>query len=118
MTPPPELALRLPEGTEKVAVTSLVPASTSAKLMPVSALATSSVTPIDAGAVMEGASLTLFRLTVIVAVSVRPPLSVTCTVRSKVGVVSRSSWPESRTVISPVSGSMSNAVAPVPPVIA
>ena len=56
-----------------------------------------------------GASFTSVRLTVTAAVSVRPPASVTVTVRLKTGVVSKSSWVESATVISPVAGSIENA---------
>ena len=64
VTLPPLVAERLPEPTEKVAVTVPLAASISAKLMPVSALATSSVTPMEPGAVMTGASLTPVTATV------------------------------------------------------
>ena len=48
-----------------------------------------------------GASFTLVRLIVTVLLAVRPPASATCTVRLNVGVVSKSSWLESATVITP-----------------
>ena len=67
---------------------------------------------------ITGASLTSVRLTVTAAVSVRPPASVTVTVRLKTGVVSKSSWVESLTVISPVAESIANAPPGSPPVIA
>src|SRR5262249_10876326 len=51
-------AARLPDGTDKVATTLLLPASTSANERPVSGEATSSVTVIESGTVFTGASLT------------------------------------------------------------
>ena len=67
VTPPPLVAARLPEVTDRVTVTELLPASTSLKLMPVMALGVSSVTPMVIGAVTSGASLTAVILTVLVA---------------------------------------------------
>ena len=60
-----------------------------------------------------GASLTFVRFTVTVAVSVRPPASVTCTVSVKLGVVSKSSAAALATVIAPVVG----LIAKAPPVL-
>ena len=48
-----------------------------------------------------GASFTLVKLIVTVLVAVRPPASVTCTVRPNVGVVSKSSLLELATVMTP-----------------
>src|SRR5262245_39965708 len=67
-----------------------------------------------------GASLTSTMLTVIVAVpdSGGVPLSVTCTVRAKVGVASKSSAAPDATVIAPVDGLIANALPVLPAVIA
>ena len=67
-----------------------------------------------------GTSFAFVRLIVIVAdaLSGGAPLSVTCTVRPKLGVVSKSSAAAFATVISPVVGSIANAPPVLPPVIA
>ncbi|MCY1297179.1 hypothetical protein D9M70_466100 [compost metagenome] len=57
VTPPPEVAASEPLGTERVTVTLPLPASASAKLMPVMAEATSSTTVMPPGRVATGASL-------------------------------------------------------------
>ena len=67
VTEPLLVALRVPLGTEKVAVTVFEPASGSAKLMPVRTLAWSSVTLRVAGAVICGASFTAVTLSTLVA---------------------------------------------------
>src|SRR5690606_21311198 len=58
VTPVPLVAASAPVGTENVAVTIPGPASTSAKLMPVSAEGSSSFTAMVAGTVTVGASFT------------------------------------------------------------
>ncbi|MBL3684514.1 hypothetical protein F2981_16350 [Sinorhizobium meliloti] len=58
MTPLPLTAESDPDGTEKVTVTELPPASASEKEMPVTAAAVSSVRAIAPGAEICGASLT------------------------------------------------------------
>ena len=73
-TPAPLVAVRLPAGTLKVAVTLPLPASTSLKLMPLSLVATSSVTAILAGAPMVGVSLMAASTMVSVALLETPPL--------------------------------------------
>ncbi|MCY1368448.1 hypothetical protein D9M69_554280 [compost metagenome] len=57
VTPLPEVADSEPLGTERVTVTLPLPASASAKLMPVMAEATSSTTVMPPGRVATGASL-------------------------------------------------------------
>ena len=71
------------------------------------------------GEVITGSSFASLRLIVIVAESDKEgvPSSVTCTIKVKLGVVSKSNWVTSATVISPVVLSMPNGVAPVPPVM-
>ncbi|MDT4805815.1 hypothetical protein FQZ97_386310 [compost metagenome] len=83
MTLPPLLAVRLPEPTASVTVTLFVPASASLKLMPVMALATSSVTARVAGAETCGVSLVPLTLTDLLAavLSRAPSLTVKLTVR-------------------------------------
>ncbi len=77
VTPPPLVAANLPSGTVSITVTGLLPASTSAKLISVRALATSSVTVMLAGAVTVGASLTGVTSNVTEALSLcAPPLPV------------------------------------------
>ena len=58
VTPAPDTAASVPWATVKLAATLAPAESMSLKLMPVMALATSSVTPIEAGAVTPGYSLT------------------------------------------------------------
>ena len=65
-----------------------------------------------------GASFRSVRLTVTAASSVRPPESVTVTVRLKTGLVSKFSWDEAATVISPVAESIAKAPLALPAVIA
>src|SRR5690606_7843229 len=83
VTPPPLVAARLPEATDRMTVTGLLPASASLKLIPVMALGMSSVTPMVAGAATIGASLTAVTLTVLVAgvLSSSPSLTTKLTVR-------------------------------------
>ncbi|MNF72001.1 hypothetical protein D3C84_539620 [compost metagenome] len=79
LTPPPLVAARVPLATLKVAVTLPLPASTSAKLMPVRAAGTSSVTAMETGAVMLGASFTASTPTVAAMLTLvlsTPPLLV------------------------------------------
>ena len=94
-------------GSVKVTVPTLVPFGAFSGTAKVAGLTT-------------GASLTSVRLTVIVAVPdiAGEPLSVTCTVRLNVGVVSKSSAAELATVITPVVASIAKAVPVFPPVIA
>ncbi len=66
VTPPPDVAESDPLLTERVTTTELLPASTSLKLMPVNAPATSSVTAIAAGTVATGASFTAVTFSVMV----------------------------------------------------
>ncbi len=68
-----EAAARAPAPTLRVAVTGLVPASTSLKLMPMSGLATSSVTVTSDGMLTVGASLTAVTDRLTSAVSLVPP---------------------------------------------
>src|SRR5690606_16451644 len=63
ITPPPLVAASEPPGTDNVTIIIPGPASTSAKLMPVSAAGTSSVTAMVAGAVITGASFTAVTVT-------------------------------------------------------
>ena len=70
---PAEVAAKVPAGTPRVTLTVLPLASTSLMLMPVIAEATSSVTAIEPGTVLTGASLTALTVTLAVAVSVTPP---------------------------------------------
>ena len=73
VTPPALVALRLPLGTDRVTLTSALPASASENEMPVSAPGISSVMAMDGGAVITGASLTA--LTTMSKVSLTlPPL--------------------------------------------
>jgi hypothetical protein len=74
VTPPPLVAERVPLPTPRVTPTALLPASTSEKLIPVNADAVSSVTEMEPGAVIEGASFTFATLrgTVVEAVSGPP----------------------------------------------
>ena len=77
VTPPPAVAASAPLPTDRVTCRFAEPASTSATEMPVSAVATSSVTAIEAGTVLTGASLIAVTLSVTLSVSVRvPPLPV------------------------------------------
>src|SRR5690606_12856042 len=62
ITPLPLDADRLPAGTDNVAVIGPVPASMSAKLMPVMVLGLSLTTDKSAGKVIVGASFTAFTL--------------------------------------------------------
>ena len=88
MTLPPLVASSVPDATVKVARTSALPASTSAKEMPVTGDATSSVTVTEPGAVIVGASLTRVTLicAVLIVVSLPPRLapSGSCTVNTTV----------------------------------
>ena len=69
VTPMPVVALRVPLATENVAVTMLMPASTSVKLKPLITLDTSSVTLMDGGALITGASFTAATCRVMVVVA-------------------------------------------------
>jgi hypothetical protein len=84
VTPPPLVAASDPLPTDRVAVTLPAAASASAKLMPVRALATSSVTEMPPGTVATGASLTAAMVTVRVPAAAAAFLSVAVkvTVRS------------------------------------
>src|ERR1044071_8297828 len=92
LTPEPDAAASVPVGTLSVTLIELEPASGSLTLMPVIGEATSSVTAIDAGTVLTGASLTAPTVIVVVATLLDevPSLTLTVTVR---GVVSGASPP-------------------------
>ena len=64
VTPPTPVAERVPDGTDSITVIGLPPASASEKEMPASVAPTSSVTAMEPGAVMIGASLTGVMVTV------------------------------------------------------
>ena len=66
MTPPPLTALTLPDGTANVATTTAPLSSLSVNTIPVSAEATSSVTPIEAGVWLTGVSFTCVTAIVVV----------------------------------------------------
>ncbi len=70
------------------------------------------------GTVFTGASFRSLRLTVTVPDPVTPPESVTSTMRSKEGLVSKSSGRLDATVICPVTASMAKAPPVLPPVMA
>jgi hypothetical protein len=86
VTPPPLVADNAPLPTPRVTATELLPASTSAKLMPVTAEATSSVTAIDPGAEMVGASFTPDTAILRVAEEDATKLSVAVKVKVRVAV--------------------------------
>ncbi|MNR31263.1 hypothetical protein D3C85_1487630 [compost metagenome] len=90
VTPPPLVALRLPAATLRVTVTLLLPASRSLKLMPVMAVATSSLTAILPGTVTIGASLVVptVRVRLAVALKLLPSLTAKPMVRVAVAGVS------------------------------
>src|SRR5262245_3426250 len=75
-TPPPDVAARVPDGTDSVTSIALAPASTSAIAIPVIALAMSSVTVIEAGTAFAGASFTGFTVMATASTRCNPPLSV------------------------------------------
>ena len=74
VTPPPVIAVSVPVGTLRVTLMGAAAASTSLMLMPVSAVATSSVTAMLAGTVLTGASLTAVSTMISVAAVDTPPL--------------------------------------------
>jgi hypothetical protein len=96
-TPPPEVASNWPEPTERVTVIPLGSASGSPKEIPVSAVVTSSVTAMLAGAVIVGSSFTPVTTRFVLALSVRspppvlPPSSIVV-VRTTVEVSSLAVW--------------------------
>ena len=64
VTPPPEVPVKLPVAADNESVMELVPASGSATLIPVTAVAVTGATFCEAEAVSVGFSFTLLRLTV------------------------------------------------------
>ena len=72
-TPTTAVAASMPVGTLSVTEMPLAPASTSATLKPVSAVTTSSVTVIEPGVVLTGASLTALTAMLTVSISVNAP---------------------------------------------
>ena len=88
--PEPDVAARVPAGTLSVTLMLLEPASGSLTLMPVIAVAMSSVTAIEPGTVLTGASLTAVTLIVVVATLLDevPSVTLTVTVRAVVNGVS------------------------------
>ena len=80
VTPPPLLALNTAGSPETDRLSSPLPASGSARLMPVSAVATPWVTFCAAGELISGFSLTLLRLMVKTLSKLSPPWSVLRTV--------------------------------------
>src|SRR4051812_18790168 len=110
VTPEPEAAANVPAGTPKVTLIALEPASGSLTTMPVIGEAASSVTAIDAGTVLIGASLTAPMLIVVVATLLDEVPSVTLTVTVR-GVVSGASPPPAANVMPPITDWYTEGVA-------